>query len=287
MEIASASAWASFPAGIGLVLGGGFLGFGGDADPGRLALGLAHRLDQGDLLGPFGLGHLAGGRDGLGRLGRLGAGQIGGGTSTAFLFGFLLDDDLALLLGHLQFALLGDLGLADLAFAGDLGGAHLFFPGDPGLFGGAHAFLAAGGDFRALGGLHGLDLLDLGDRGALFLLLDGEFLTLRFHRGAAHGDLGLGVDLGALLLGLGDDLRQLAHPHGVEGVVLVERLERRLIERRERDRFKAEAVLGQVFGDGILHLLHEIRPVFVQLVHGHARGHGTQAVDQLALDHLA
>ena len=62
----------------------------------------------------------------------------------------------------------------------------------------------------------------------------------------AHRDVGIGLDLGALLLVDGDDLGEPAHADRVEGVVLVERRERRLVQPRQRHRVEQDAVLRQV-----------------------------------------
>ena len=59
-----------------------------------------------------------------------------------------------------------------------------------------------------------------------------------------------------------------------------------LVQTRQRYGLKFQAVHGEVVGGDLLHLLHEVCALFVQLVHGHARGDRAQRVDELALDQV-
>ncbi|KIT18075.1 hypothetical protein jaqu_02000 [Jannaschia aquimarina] len=92
-----------------------------------------------------------------------------------------------------------------------------------------HRILAALGQFSLLRGLKRLDLADLLDHRRLFVAFDLQAALCGLHGSLLHRDLRIGVDLGAFLLGTDDHLGQLTHPNRVEGVVLVECLEWRLV----------------------------------------------------------
>ena len=116
----------------------------------------------------------------------------------------------------------GDLRRPDGAFTRDFGLADGAFSGDAGFFGFAFGSGFLAGDLSRLRRLHGLDFLLLRDARLLFVLLDLQFKAGRLHGRTTHRHVGVGIDLGAFLLGIGNDLGQLAHAYGVEGVVLIE-----------------------------------------------------------------
>jgi hypothetical protein len=93
-------------------------------------------------------------------------------------------------------------------------------------------------------------------------------------------------DVVARLLAQLDLLGQLGQTLGVERVIGVEMLDRRLVEPGQRHRFELEPVHRQVVRTDLLHLLDEIGALLVELVHRHARRDRTQRVDELALDQI-
>ena len=217
------------------------------------------------------------------------------GLGDRLLFGFLRDGDGALLLGDLDGTLLLDrrdfqstlgldLPLLDAAVAFDFSLLDLPFGGDTCLL----RLLLLGRleprDLRTLLGLaigHFLLLREHGEglllRDAQLLLLGHEVLLGNLHRRVL-------LDVIALLgpqLGL---FGQLGQAFCIEGIVGIEKLHRRLVDPGERDRFQFEAVLHQVFLNGVLHRLDEILPHVEQLLHGHRHGSGTQRIDEFVLD---
>ena len=233
-------------------------------------------FDQGNLLLTLGLGHLSGGLHGFHGFGRFCAGQIGGCAGAAFFLGFLLDDNLTFLIGDFQFT-----------FLGDFRGANGLFTGNPRPFGFTTGIFAACGDFGLLRGAQRFHLLRLFDARLFFVLFDDQLLALGLHRGAAHGDVGFGVDGSAFFLGQGNHLGQFAHTNGVKGVVFIQSLEGCLVQRGQRDGFKRQTVLQQVLGYSVLHFLNKDRAVFMQFVHRHLGRNSTQTVDQFTFDHFA
>ena len=197
------------------------------------------------------------------------------------------DDDLALLVGHLELAVLSDFRVTNIAFAGDFRGADGFFAFDPRGLGFALGFLAALGNFGLLGGFEGFNLFFLLNARFFLVADDLELLAFCFHRGAAYGDIGLCINRGPLFLRGSNNFGQAAHTDRVKGVIFVERLKRGLVKRGQGHGFQRQAVFGEVFGHSVLHLLHKVRAVFVQLVHRHLSRHGAQAVNELTFDHFA
>ena len=178
-------------------------------------------------------------------------------------------------------------GNFEIPILGDLGRADGFLPHDPGAFALLFGLFLLLGDLGLLGRAQAFQFLNLGDLCLLLIPFDTQLAALGLHRGLTDSDLGLGVDLGALFLGLGDDLRQFPHTDSVKGVVFIKRVKRGLVQSGQRDRFQLKPVFQQIFGYCILNFLHEFRAVLVQLVHGHLRSHRTQTVHQLTFDHLA
>jgi hypothetical protein len=119
------------------------------------------------------------------------------------------------------------------------------------------------------------------DRGLISKLFLSGFEVL-----ALDLDAGVLLDIVAQLLARLDLLGQLGQTFGVEGVVGVEVLDAGLVEPGQRDRFQLQPVHRQIVGGDLLHLLHEVGALFVQLVHGHARRDRTQRIDELAFDEV-
>ena len=175
---------------------------------------------------------------------------------------------------------------AQLPIPLDLGQAHLAFARDPGRLATA---LRRGLLFRDVGltrGTRGLDLALLGDR-RLLLLLGEEQLAFRgVELALVHRDLGVRFDRRAFLLVGRDDLGEAPHAERVEGVVLVERVERGLIQPGEGDRFEPEAVLSEVLAQHPAHLGGVFRAFVLQALHAVAGRYREHRVHQLALQRL-
>jgi hypothetical protein len=130
----------------------------------------------------------------------------------------------------------------------------------------------------------GLLLSDFGIlRGAahfhLTLLLEAGELGVAGNLEAAAGgvevlgfdlDAGLLLDVVARLSAQLDLFGELGEPLGVKRVVGVEVIDRCLVEPGQRDGFKLEPVHRQIGRRDLLHFLHELRALLVELVHRHA-----------------
>ena len=121
----------------------------------------------------------------------------------------------------------------------------------------------------------------------LFFLAEQQPALGRVEQGLAHRDVGVGLDLGALFLVDRDDLGQAPHPDRIEGVVLVERGERGLVEARQRDRVEQDAVLRQVVAQQPGDLGDELGALFVQRVHLLARRDRLHRIDETTFEHVA
>ncbi len=102
----------------------------------------------------------------------------------------------------------------------------------------------------------------------------------------SHRHLGIGLDRRPLLPVDGDDLGQAPHAERVEGVVLVERMEGRLVEALERHRFEHQTVLRQVRTERLGDFGGILPALVLQLVHRIAGGHRQKRVHQLAFQRL-
>ena len=100
-----------------------------------------------------------------------------------------------------------------------------------------------------------------------FVALDLQRTALGLKVLGADLDLGVLFDIVAQLLAQFDLLGQPRQALGVEGVGWIEMLHRGLVEAGQRDSLKLEAVLQQVLGRDLLHLLDEVGALLVQLRH--------------------
>ena len=206
-----------------------------------------------------------------------------GGLGSGALLLLLRDGHLLDAIGHFEGLLLDNFGGFLVAEFGDQGD---FLVG-LGLLDGQSPF-----DLAHLQRLL-LDDVAAGDR---FVLLDAEFLDLampgRLHVRDFHLLLGLelglialhlehfltsldvllddrplrlALDLVALDVGPLRDLGDLAQPLGVEHVSILQLLGIGLIERRDRDRFQCQSVVGQVVNYDRLHGAGELIALRVQL----------------------
>jgi hypothetical protein len=120
----------------------------------------------------------------------------------------------------------------------------------------------------------------------LLLALDLQRLLLGFEILLRDRDLGVADGQVALLpLGLGD-ARQRGQALGVEGVVGIEILGVGLVEAGERGAFQLQAVQQQVGRHCLLHRLHELGALFLQIGQRHGRRDRAQRVDELGFDQL-
>ena len=133
-----------------------------------------------------------------------------------------LDAELGVELQPAQFALLGDFHRLGLPLALNTR-----------ILRGDHRPLARLGGFRVARRPDFLDFQVLIDLRLFLLLGEQEPLLGGLELGLSHRDLGIRLDLGALLAVDGDDLGKLAQSDGIEGVVFVERRKRRLVETRQ------------------------------------------------------
>ena len=188
---------------------------------------------------------------------------------------------------HLEAELRLDFELAQLALLGDLGGPGLPLAFDARFFGGDHCRLARLGRFRVARRPDLLDLEMLVDLRFFFLLGQDEPLLGGLELGLPHRNLGIGLDLRALLAVDGDDLRELAQPDRVERVVLVERRKRRLVEPRQRYGVEQNAVLLEIVAQQIGDIRDKLGAPLVQAVHGMTRRHCLHGVDETAFEQIA
>jgi hypothetical protein len=131
-----------------------------------------------------------------------------------------------------------------------------------------------------------LDLEALPDLRFFLLAREAEPLLDRLELRLAHRDVGVGLDLGALLLAGGDDLGELAQADGVEGVVVVERGECRLVHPRQRHRFELQAAVREVLAHRFADRAHELGALVVQGIHGEGRAGRLDRVDEAALEQV-
>ena len=212
------------------------------------------------------------------------AAQLGFSLGLEFLGALQAQCDLAVDLGRLGgqqgFGLLLPQGQVAL----DFGEAGLTLGVDPGPFGLLPGMLARrllGGVARRAGFLHPLAL---GDLGFLLLTLDLQLALQRIELGLTHRDVAIGLDCRPLFPVGGDNFGQLAHADGVEGVVLVQRRQRRLVEPGERGRFEPQAVLLEIFRKQGFDFPDELAPILVELVHGLGGDDRLHGADQPAVE---
>ena len=194
----------------------------------------------------------------------LGAGELGLRLRPRLLGVLGRQRDRAVDLAHLGAELRLDLELAQLARLLDLGDARRLLALDARRLRGDHRLLARP---RGVGVARRLELLDLealADLRLLFLARQAEALLDRLELRLPHRDVGVGLDLGALLLARGDDLGELAQADGVERVVVVERGERRLVHARQRHRFELQAAVREVLAHRLADHAHELGALVVQ-----------------------
>ncbi len=129
-------------------------------------------------------------------------------------------------------------------------------------------------------------MLGLVDLRLLLLQVNLQASPRGLHGGAPDGNIGLGINLRPLFFACGNHLGQLAHAHGVKGVVFVQILKRCLIQRGQRDRIQVQSIAGQRVNQRLTHIVHKLTAVFVQFVHGKTRGHGPHRVNQFAFYQL-
>ena len=273
-------------------------GFRHHGDRHRVGFGGLSRRDHID--GLVALGDFGGarGRDLFLRRNRERACGLGDGLRFGLLLALGGDDDRALLRHDLE-----------LAF-------HL---------GGAALDREIGLDLSGIAALVGFGLL-VGDRQFLldaifgFVLQRGLFdlRRLRAHRGGLVGDVALlrqfglalgafdrqrglprdqvllrDIDLGgaddlvALLLAFLGDLGQGREAVGVEEIAGIEVLDVALVEPRQRNRFKLEAVVLDVGADRVLHRFDEGRALLLQLFEVHGGGDRAKPVDEFRFDQFA
>ena len=285
---ASASPSAARRDRLGAVGGGLLLGVGLDLDPDRRALGLARRVDQLDPLDALGDLGLAGGADPFLGGDRLGPGLVGLGPGLAFLAALVLDRDLLLLAGDLDRLGLGDLRLLDDPVGLDLLALSTWPLGASIRASSASRWRSAccWATSASWAARRTSTSRSCSSRAnsvsrpiSKLLRAASRFFASIWTRVSCSMSLRV---LAAQL----DLLGELGQALGVEGVVGVEMLDRGLVEAGQRHRFELEAVLRQVGGRDLLHLLDEIGALLVELVHRHPGGDRAERVDELALDQL-
>ena len=180
-----------------------------------------------------------------------------------------------------------ELDLAHLALLGELHRPGLPLALDARVLRGNHRALARLGGLGVAGRPHLFDLEVLIDLRLFLLLSEQEPLLGGLELRLPHRNVGVSLDLGALLAVDGDDLRKLAQADGVEGVVLVEGGERRLVEPRQRDRIEENAVLLEIIAQQLGDTGDEFGAVLMQAVHRMARGDRLHRVDEAALEQVA
>jgi hypothetical protein len=173
--------------------------------------------------------------------------------------------------------------------------ARLLDLGDPGVLLALDARVLRG-DGRLLAGARGvgvarrlqlLDLEALPDLRLLFLARQLQPLLDRLELRLPHRDVGIGLDLGALLLAGRDDLGELAQADRVERVVVVEGGERGLVHPRQRNRFELQPARRQVVAHRLADRLDEFGAPVVQRVHRQARRGRLDRVDEAAFEQVA
>jgi hypothetical protein len=216
----------------------------------------------------------------------LGARELGLRLRARLLGVLLRERDRAVDLARLVVELRLDLELAQLAALLDLGEASLLLAIDARVLRGDRRLLAGP---RRVGVARRLELLDLEALADLrFFLLAGEAEALldRLELRLPHRDVGIGLDLGALLLARRDDLGELAQADRVEGVVVVERGERRLVHPRQRHRLELQAARGEVVAHHLADHADELGALVVQGVHRERRGGRLDRVDEAAFEEV-
>ena len=118
------------------------------------------------------------------------------------------------------------------------------------------------------------DFLRLCELGEPLLPIDLELQLLRFEVLLRDRDRRVLFDLVALLVALLSLLGESRETFGIERVVRIEELHRRLIDSRERHALELETVLEQILAHRVLHALDEILSLVHELLHRHGHRSG-------------
>ena len=270
----------------GLGLGHRDQGAGLAADPGVVHFGLLGGADERKSLVPLRHGGLARGLHLLLGPDLAGARRLRLGLGPRLLDALRGQRHRVVGLRGLRRELGIELLAAQLPVALDLGQAHLALAGNSGRLAAA---LRGGLLLRDVGlarGPRGLDLALLGDRRLLLLLGEEQPALGGVELALVHRDLGVRLDRRAFLLVGRDDLGEAPHAERVEGVVLVERVERGLVQPGEGDRFEPEAVLGEVLAQHPAHVGGVLRAFVLQALHAVAGRHREHRVHELPFQRL-
>jgi len=131
-----------------------------------------------------------------------------------------------------------------------------------------------------------LDFTLLPQHRELLIFLDGELLARGIQVFGAHLHLGVLLHVVALLAARFSLLGQAGQTFRVKSVVRVEELFVGLVQAGQRHGLQLQAILLQVFGHGVLHGLHKVSALVLQLLDGHGSGGCAQRIDELVFHQL-